>query len=130
MYFVTWRLARSQHDLSSQERDEIVTALKHFDGNRYELFGYVVMNDHVHVLVWPEGNQRLQDIIHSWKSFTAHRLAADSGRIGNLWQHESFDRIVRNEQELYEKMQYMLNNPGKRWPELQSYKWVWCKGIE
>jgi REP element-mobilizing transposase RayT len=106
-----------------------VSALKHFAGTRYELVGYVVMNDHVHVLSWPEDDYRLEDILHSWKSFTAHELQTKHGRIGRVWQDESFDRIVRNEQELYEKMVYILNNPRKRWPDITEYLWVWVKGM-
>ncbi|MCZ6775165.1 MAG: transposase [Ignavibacteria bacterium] len=97
---------------------------------RYELQGYVVMNDHMHVLVWPEGENKLEDILRSWKSFTTHKLQKEVARKGKVWQHESFDRIVRNEQELHEKMQYILNNPRKRWPEIDRYHWDWCKGME
>jgi REP element-mobilizing transposase RayT len=110
LYFVTWRVHATQPDLSPDERDGVVSALKNFDRKRYELQGYVVMNDHVHVLVWPEGENKLEDILHSWKSFTAHKLQTDVARKGKVWQHESFDRIVKNEQELREKMQYILNN--------------------
>lgn len=130
LYFITWRIHRAQVDLGPEEKDRIVSALKHFDGTRYELVGYVVMNDHVHVLVWPGDEYPLQDIVHSWKSYTAHELQRECGRKGKLWQDESFDRIVRNEQELYEKMQYVLNNPRKRWPDASEYRWAWCKGME
>jgi putative transposase len=129
LYFVTWRVHRSQQDLIPAEKNTIVSSLKHFDGKRYELVGYVVMNDHVHVLVWPEENERLEDIIHSWKSYTAHELQRNFGRRDGIWQDESFDRIVRNEQELREKMQYVMENPLKRWPDEEHYPWVWCKGM-
>ena len=52
-YFVTWRRNRSQLDLTPAERSTIVAALRYSDGERYNLDGYVVMNDHVHVLVSP-----------------------------------------------------------------------------
>lgn len=124
IYFVTWRLAKGQTDLTAQERTPVADALKHFDGTRYDLFGYVVMNDHVHVLVYPEDKYQLEDITHSWKSFTAHQIVDVFGRQPPLWQHESFDRIVRYEAELYEKMQYIMNDPFKRWPERESYEWM------
>ena len=130
LYFLTWRVHNTQSDLEPEERDRVVSALKHFDGKRYEVVGYVVMNDHVHVLVWPEDNYPLEDIVQSWKSYTAHQLQQECGRKERVWQDESFDRIVRDEQELYEKMQYILNNPRKRWPEINEYRWVWCKGME
>ena len=38
-----------------------------------------------------------------------------------------FDRIIRDERELIEKASYILNNPVKRWPEMEEYEWV-CVG--
>jgi REP element-mobilizing transposase RayT len=130
LYFLTWRVHKKQDDLTSVEKDQVMSALKHFDGKRYKLVGYVVMNDHVHVLVWPEDEYPLEDIVHSWKSYTAHMLQQECRRKGKIWQDESFDRIVRDEQELYKEMQYILNNPRKRWPEMDEYRWVWCKGMD
>ena len=49
-YFVTWRLAPGK-ELSSPERDLIAAELHHNSQQRYELYAYVVMNDHVHVLL-------------------------------------------------------------------------------
>jgi hypothetical protein len=36
-YFVIWRLAREQRELDSNERDLVLTAIRKFDGRRYEL---------------------------------------------------------------------------------------------
>ena len=41
-----------------------------------------------------------------------------------VWQDESFDRIVRDQAELNEKGRYILGNPFKRWPELNTYEWI------
>ena len=117
-------------DLSPEEKDAICSVLRHFDGQRYELHGFVVMGDHVHVLVWSEENERLENILHSGKSYSAYVLQHRFGQPGRIWQGESFDRIVRNAKELYEKMIYILNNPRRRWPDDQNYRWVWCKGME
>ena len=54
IYFVTWRVAPDQYDLESDEREVVCSALRHFEGQRYELSGFVVMNDHVHVLFQSE----------------------------------------------------------------------------
>jgi len=48
----------------------IMLALQHFDGERYELYACVVMDDYVHALVKPLEDYRLQKLVHSWKSFT------------------------------------------------------------
>jgi REP element-mobilizing transposase RayT len=127
VYFVTWRLAPSQIKLSPEEREVILTALKYFDSLKYRLFAGVVMHDHVHVLVKPFENHQLQNLVHSWKSFTAHKFCRDFGRSAPIWQGEYFDRIIRDEKEFLDKAQYILNNPLKIWPEEENYPWVWIK---
>ena len=124
-YFVTWRLRQDQPDLTPDERSAIAAALRHHDGDRYRLAGYVVMNDHVHIVVGPAKGNRLETIVQNWKSYTAHRLRRDRPRPNRLWMHEYFDRVLRSEMELAEKLEYICDNPWRRWPELDDYPWVW-----
>ena len=124
VYFVTWRLLRSQGRLTNQERTLVASVLGHFHGEKYDLIAYVVMDDHVHVLVHPHHKQFLQDILHSWKSYSTNEMQRKFGRKGRIWQEEYFDRVVRNNDELIEKATYIQNNPFKRWPELAHYPWV------
>ena len=123
-YFVTWRLYPEQPDLSESERDMVLSVMKHFDDARYDLFAWVVMNDHAHALIKPKDNHNLQNILHSWKSFTANQLQKRFGRVGRVWQEESFDRLVRDEEEFWQKANYILENPRRRWLEVQDYAWV------
>jgi len=127
VYFVTWRLYKSQKNLSADECDIIVSTLRHFEGQRFELFAYVVMSDHVHVLTKPYDGHFLHEIVHSWKSYSAYRLQRDCGRQGRIWQEEYFDRIMRDEPEFLEKAQYNLNNPLKINQQIDEYPWVWVK---
>ncbi len=123
-YFVTWRLGKAQPVLDPEERTLVADAIRHFDGKRYELLAYVVMDDHVHVLVSPFDTHSLQQIVHSWKSFTANALRKTRTRAVPVWQDEYFDRIVRDEAELLQKTEYILGNPVKRWPEIEDYRWA------
>ena len=124
VYFVTWRLQPNQPILQPDECDLVKSTLFHFDGDRYELFAWVVMHNHVHIIIRPLENYRLHDILHSWKSYSANILQRKFGRRNCIWQDEYFDRIVRDEEEFLEKAQYILNNPRKVWPEIAAYDWV------
>jgi REP-associated tyrosine transposase len=124
IYFVTWRLTRGWPDLDGAERDTILSSLLHFHGSRCALYACVVMNDHVHALVEPCEHVELEELIHSWKSFSANRLQR-SGRTGRIWQPEYFDRLIRDEHEFAEKLRYIATNPFTRWPGIESYPWVW-----
>jgi REP element-mobilizing transposase RayT len=88
------------------------------------------MNDHVHVMVEPIHDWELGKILHSWKSFTAHKLQRCHRRRGRVWQDEYFDRLIRSEREYGEKRDYILGNPYKRWPVLENYPWLWAIGME
>ncbi|MNS46597.1 Transposase IS200 like protein [compost metagenome] len=129
-YFVTWRVSRRQPELAPSERDIVLDSMTHFHGDRYDLFAYVVMNDHVHGIVMPYPDRRLQDIMHSWKSFSAMKLQRASGREGAIWQREYFNRVIRHEAEFNDTVAYILANPAKRWPGLDGYKWVGWAGTE
>jgi len=88
-------------------------ALHHFDGSRYVLDAYAVMPNHVHVLMKPLNPCGLPRILHSWKSFSAHRANLMLGRQGAFWQDESFDHVVRSAQQLAFYRKYIEENPSK-----------------
>ena len=91
--------------------DRMETVLRHFDGDRYVLGEHVVMPNHVHAIVSPVPGVALSDILHSWKSYSAKRINQMTGRSGRLWQHESFDHIVRNPKQLERISAYIRDNP-------------------
>jgi REP element-mobilizing transposase RayT len=129
IYFVTWRVRTGQADLSADERDRTAMAIRHFDSLRYRLHAYVVMNDHVHVLVELLADYRLEQVIYSWKSYTANLIQREFGRQGGIWQEEYFDRVVRDDEEYAQKRDYILNNPHKGWPDIETYRWKWAIGL-
>jgi REP element-mobilizing transposase RayT len=110
-YFLTWRLRKNLPCLTSAERDLVSSAIKHLDGGHYQLYSYVVMDDHVHIILRPHEGYQLSRVINSLKSFTTNRLWKDFNRTGAVWQKDYFDRIIRSESDLLRKMQYILNNP-------------------
>jgi REP-associated tyrosine transposase len=91
----------------------IVNPMHHFDGERYELGCYVVMLNHVHAIVRPTQpqSQQLEMILKSWKSHSARRINLARGQPGELWQEESYDRIIRDEEHLWRTVQYIGRNP-------------------
>jgi adenosine deaminase/REP element-mobilizing transposase RayT len=97
-------------------RDERVaamveSALRHFDGIRYVLDGFVIMPNHVHVLFKPLAGHEMRGILHSWKSFTAKQINKLIGRISQVWEHESFDHLLRSASQLQKLREYVRSNP-------------------
>ncbi|MBX3474688.1 MAG: alanine--tRNA ligase [Planctomycetes bacterium] len=100
----------------------LADALNHFDRERYDLAAWCVMPNHVHVLVRPLFAHTLQEILHSWKSFTAKKCLELVGRTGAFWQEEYFDRIVRDEAEFERFVGYIAANPVDA--GLKDWAWV------
>lgn len=100
--------------LKNEKIAKIVSeALLHFNNQRYILDEWVIMPNHVHILLKPFEGYSLPDILHSWKSFTANEINKEIGNKGQLWMHESYDHIVRNEKALQAIRRYIWDNPVK-----------------
>lgn len=85
--------------------------LLRFDGERYKLFHWVIMPNHVHVRLAPYENVSLASIMHSMKSYTANRANKILDRTGKFWNVEYFDRYIRNYEHFEKTRAYIHNNP-------------------
>jgi len=120
--------------LHPASRTIVLDALRHFHGQRYEIFAACVMPDHVHLLLQPwikEQNDHgetvfwpLSELMHSIKSFTAKAINKAEGTQGTVWEQERFDRYVRGDRDLEEKFRYIVENPIRAGLG-EEYPWVW-----
>jgi type I restriction enzyme R subunit len=123
--------------LLAQAHGIVAQALEFFHGQRVWTGDYVVMPNHVHVLVQPFPGVQLEDWLYSVKRFTSTEMGKDAGlsahalmRQGHLWQTESFDRIVRGVEELARTRRYIANNPAKLRPGTFALKRMdWLDGF-
>jgi REP element-mobilizing transposase RayT len=99
----------------------VADALRYFDRARYELHAWCIMPNHVHAMMYLQRGADLDKVLHSWKSFAAHRI----GR-GVIWQPEYYDRIIRNANDFWSTRTYILNNPTKA--GLREWKWMGVSG--
>ncbi|MBS2000648.1 MAG: transposase [Candidatus Obscuribacterales bacterium] len=93
--------------------DLVQRAMLFFDGERYDLHGWVVMPNHVHALFTPKKADGLAEIVGGWKSYTAKEANKILGRKGPFWQKEYYDRVVRNPRHFDRVKDYIENNPVK-----------------
>ena len=122
-YFITFA-THGRLLLQPSERDCVFNAICFLDGKKYELYAAVVLNDHVHMVINPF--ETLPKIMHSIKSFTAHKINKMLNRKGKVWQNESFDRVIRDDDEFLEKLSYIASNPIKAnlARQYEDYKWL------
>jgi len=92
-------------------------ALRWGDRKRYDLVAYVVMPNHVHwvfTMLTTESSLEYPDrlaVTTAFKSYTAVACNRLLGRRGRFWQEESYDRIVRDAEELERIVRYVEHNP-------------------
>jgi REP element-mobilizing transposase RayT len=110
--------------------DLVVGALQHFASTRYLLHEWVVMPNHVHVIVWPMPNFSLSDILKSWKQFTSRRAKPMVGMdTESFWQTESYDHWIRNETEKARISRYIRNNPVIARLCARPEDWRWSSAL-
>jgi REP element-mobilizing transposase RayT len=98
--------------LRDPKNAEIVeTALRHGAGRYYDLHAYVIMPNHVHALITQHEAARLADIVHRWKGWSAKLINRLTGRSGQFWQRDYFDRFIRDEEHFHAVFAYIEQNP-------------------
>lgn len=101
----------------------VESALRHFDGIRHWLGSFVVMPNHVHVLLTPMAGYSVWKTVGSWKQTSARLINERLRRKGALWQDEPFDHIVRDARNLDRFRHYILENPAKAGLRVDEYLW-------
>lgn len=102
----------------------------YFAGKRYRILAYVVMPNHVHLLIHVFEDSSLSKIIQSWKSYTAKKIAKQLDLAGQqptlpIWQPDYWDRFIRNQAHLEAATAYIHNNPVTAGLVACSTDWRW-----
>jgi putative transposase len=113
----------------------VANAIHYFDEKKYELIAFTIMSNHVHLVFTlnPVSETKpsiaLDKVMHSIKSFTAQKCNELMDRTGRFWEYESYDRLVRDRNELHRIVQYILQNPVKAGlcDQWQDWKWTYIK---
>jgi len=71
------------------------------------------MPNHVHLLLTIIGDNQLTTIMKSIKGVTARKINRHRNKTGSIWLAESYDHIIRNQNEFYNTIQYISENPRR-----------------
>jgi RecG-like helicase/REP element-mobilizing transposase RayT len=129
-YFVTFR-ARAV--LSSIEQQIVFQHI--IEGNTifYHLDACVVMPDHVHLVLRLLPEYPLSQTMQGIKGISAQKINQYHQTVGtHIWQVESFDHIICNQEEQDEKFIYICNNPVKAGlvENMKDYPFLWVVGVD
>lgn len=87
--------------------ETLAETLQLFDENRYRLFAWCIMPNHVHAVMRVFPTHHLSDVLHSWKSYTAKQSNRILKTRGPFWQREYYDHLLRNEAEFERAVRYV-----------------------
>jgi REP element-mobilizing transposase RayT len=96
-------------------------AILFLNGKSYDVDCWVMMPNHVHLVIRLFPDQELSEIMHQLKSYTAKEANKLLQRTGAFWRREYYDRLLRRGE--YERaVAYVLDNPKRA--GLTSWPWV------
>ena len=106
---------KTSNYLDNQNLSDIVKmGLHKYDGKEYKLFCYSIMPNHVHLLFHLLENARsISKVMQAIKRVSAYKINVVLKRKGSFWQSESYDHILRDEDDLLNLITYTLLNPVK-----------------
>jgi len=127
-YFLTFRVTSGT--LTPDERGIVMECCLFPDKTKYCLHAAVVMPDHVHLLISPLESERgnfyqLGEITRGIKGASARRINELVKHEGSVWMDETWDRIIRDEAEFFQKLEYIVGNPRTAGLE-QDEPYPWC----
>jgi len=122
--------------LPESARTQVLGSCVYEDGKMIDLEIAVVMPDHVHLIFWQRRNgsglsYSIPEIMQSIKGASAHRVNELLERKGQLWQTESFDHVIRTDENLQAKIEYVRLNPVRRGivSRPEDYRWIWERSL-
>ena len=101
---------------SPQIRDGVHSVFQRFDGERYVHHAWVIMPNHVHLVVSLKLEETLGNLLKSWKgasSIAVGQIIQQSMSVNSFWQKDYFDRMVRDQSHFWRCVRYVRNNPIK-----------------
>jgi len=131
--FVTF-CKSSREPFASDARDQVLQCCLKGNDTKFRLHAVVVMPDHVHLLLTPMQDENgwsigLPAILKLIKGASARSVNKLLGVSGPVWQEESFDHVLRSQDSLEEKLEYIRQNPVRRGlvKKPRDYRWLWVE---
>ena len=111
-------------ELPPVARSIVLVSLLHDHRVKYWLDSAVVMPDHVHLILMPYEDV-LHDLLQAMKGASSHQIKHLGIERPPIWQEESFDHILRNDESARKKGDYICENPVRKGLVKSPDEWPW-----
>jgi putative transposase len=111
--FSTWQ-RRRLFVVENYARLFLQTLYRYRREGRYQLHAFVLMPEHVHLLLTPSHDVTLEHAIQLIKGGYSHALGSILGRKREIWQRGFTDHRIRDDQDFVDHKNYIHRNPVER----------------
>ena len=127
MHFITWSCHQRKPLLAPHARCDLLLTVLELMRERYgfTVIGYVVMPEHVHLLISEPLIGDPSKVIQAVKLGVSRRLAIEGKFSGQFWQRRFYDFNLWSQQKEVEKLKYMHRNPVARGLVASPEDWRW-----
>ncbi len=99
--------AETESELPRVELSEIGITVERYTSTIAGIEKYVIMPNHVHMIVINEEGENISQKMHAWKSLITRRIGK------SIWQRTFYDHVIRDERDYNVKCKYIEDNPSK-----------------
>jgi putative transposase len=112
-YFITTKCAENRSIFQVPENSKILIDIlfKYRDQNVYQLHEFVVMPNHIHLLLTPAQSTSLEKCIQFIKGASSHEIHKQRSHKLEIWQESFHDWTIRDQSDWQEKAEYIRMNP-------------------
>ncbi len=124
LHFITFTCYHWRPNLSVPSTCDLFEEMLEQTRRLYRFFvtGYVVMPEHVHLLVSEPERRTLSVALQALKQSVSRRQSLIKPP---FWQARYYDRNIWSEQEMKEKLRYIHLNPVRRGLVAKAEDWAW-----
>lgn len=126
--FSTWQ-RRKLFVVENNVRLFLTTMYKYRREGRYYLHAFVVMPEHIHLLLTPANNVTIEHAIQLIKGGYSHALGSILGRKREIWQRGFTDHRIRDVQDFSNHQNYIHRNPVERKLVLDPGEYRYCSAF-
>ncbi|HET9405745.1 MAG TPA: transposase [Candidatus Sulfotelmatobacter sp.] len=130
-YFVTFSTSQRRRlfVVENYARLFLQTLYRYRREARYELHAFVVMPEHIHLLLTPANNVTVEHAVQLIKGAYSHALGEILGRKREIWQRGFTDHRIRDEQDFVHHRDYIHQNPVERKLVIDSREYRYCSAF-
>jgi putative transposase len=131
-YFVTTKTAENISLFHVQQIAEIVVAkLLHYrDSGAYQLHEFVLMPNHLHLLLTPNRPTTLEKALQLLKGGSSHEIHKQRGNKTEIWQPGFHEATIRDSADYLSKVRYIHDNPVMAALAQNSQDWLWSSASQ